>query len=308
MEKKIILSLDHSIYSSHSLAYVALLFADQPDVRFHLLTCIQSSSLLPESTDTKNSLFPESLSHLKKLGFSNRIFQKASRKLNDLGIQSDRITSSTISTGTNIGAAIQLEGEKLLADSIVVGRRGIGFVGEMLMGSVSATLFKRCHTVPLWIIDGEIESNRIFVPLDRTIPSLMAIDHLCHIFSNRDDINFYLFHCHRLFGSSKKTIPEKFSDQLDSDYFDRLLNEKDFVLKGPAELLEKAGIPEGNIKLLPEVTDIEESHSIIREASQNGCGTIVIGRRGAGMAKGLFGGVSDRTLYKTQNMALWIVG
>lgn len=308
MEKKIILSLDNSIYSSHSLAYVALLFANQLDVHFYLLTCVQSTSLLPESADTKNSLFPESLSHLKKLGLSNRTFQNATRKLNDLGIDSDRITSSTISTGTNIGAAIQHEGEKLLADSIVVGRRGIGFVGEMLMGSVSATLFKRCHTVPLWIIDGEIDSNRIFVPLDRTLPSLMAIDHLCHIFSNRNDITFYLFHCHRLFGSTKKPIPEKFSDQLDNDYFDRLQNEKDFVLGGPAKLLEKAGIPKDNIKLLPETKDIEESYSIIRKASRNKCGTIVIGRRGAGMAKGLFGGVSDRTLYKTQNMALWIVG
>ncbi len=308
MEKKIILSLDNSIYSSHSLDYVALLFANQPDVHFHLLTCVQSTTVIPESADTKNSLFPESLSHLKKLGSSKRIFQKASRKLNDLGIDSDRVTSSIINTGTNIGAAIQHEGEKLLADSIVIGRRGIGFVGEMFMGSVSATLFRRCHTVPLWIIDGEIESNRIFVPLDRTIPSLMAIDYLCHIFSNRDDITFYLFHCHRLFGSSKKPAPEKFSDQLDSGYFDRLQNEKDFVLKGPAQLLKKAGITEGNIKLLPETTDIEESHSIIREASHNGCGTIVIGRRGAGLAKGLLGGVSDRTLYKTQDMALWIVG
>ncbi len=308
MEKKILIAIDGSIYSTHSLEYISSLFAHQEEVSFHLLTCVQSASLIPEAADTKNSLLPENLSHQKKLGSTNLRFKKAIQKLNSFGISTDRISSSAISAGTNMGASIQHEAEKLLVDCIVVGRRGLGVVGEMLMGSVSSTLFKRCHSIPIWIIDGKISSKNILVPLDRSIHSLMAVDHLCHIFSGRDDIDFYLFHCRKLFGQSKTVIPEKFTDQLDSDYFQRLENEKEFVLKGPSGLLEKAGIHPNNIVLLPETTELEESHSIIRKASQANCGTIVIGRRGVGMAKGLFGGVSDRTLHKTQNMALWIVG
>jgi len=308
LEKKILIAIDGSIYSDQSLSYAASFFNNFEDVSFHLLTCIKSSSILLESADSKNTLFPESFNHQKKLGTAHLRLKKATQKLSDLGINNERVTSSSVSVGSNIAASIQHEAERLLVDAIVVGRRGIGFMGEMLMGSVSATLFKRCHSVPLWIIDGEVQSRKILVPLDRTVHSLMAVDHLAHIFANRDDITFYLFHCHKLFGKGKNHVPEKYYKKWDKQWDDNLKDKKDFVLRGPAQLLIDAGISKNNIEILPKATDLEESHSGIRKASQLQCGTICMGRRGVGMAKGLFGGVSDRTLSKTQNMALWVVG
>lgn len=308
MEKKILIAIDGSVYSDQSLSYAASFFKNQDNVSFHLLTCISSSSALPQSNDAKNTLLPESLAHQTKLGVANLRLKKATQKLSDHGINNERVTSSSVSIGANICMAIQHEARRLLVDAIVVGRRGLGRVGEMFMGSVSAALFKRCHSIPLWVIDGEVQSTKILVPLDCTIHSFMATDHLAHIFANRDDINFYLFHCQLLFGKKPIVIPEKFDKQWDKKWRGCLKDEKDFLLHGPAKLLIDAGIKKENIEILPETTDLEESHSIIRKASRLKCGTIVMGRRGVGMAKGLFGGVSDRTLNKTENMALWVVG
>jgi len=308
VEKKILIAIDGSIYSNHSLSYAAFIFNNREDVHFHLLTCVRSTTALPESTDSKNSLFPQSLSHQKLIGTARLRLNKATKKLSSLGINTNRITSSTVSFDSSIGAAIQHEAEKLLVDAIIVGRRGIGRVGEMLMGSTSAALFKRSHLVPLWIIDGEINSKKILVPIDRTFHSLMAIDHLAHIFAGRDDIYLYLFHCHKLFGQKKKDPSGKQYEKWADKWRESLEEGVDFLLHGPARILIDAGISEENIGILPKATDLEESHSIIRKASTLDCGTIVIGRRGVGMAKGLFGGVSERTLNKTENKALWIVG
>ena len=247
MEKKLLIAIDGSVYSDQSLLYTSLLFNDREDVTFHLVTCIRSSSALPEPTNTKNTLFPESLDHQKKLGDAQLRLKKATQKFLDLGIDSKRVTSSTINAGSNIGGAIQHEAERLLVDAIVVGRRGIGRVGEMFMGSISTTLFQKCHTVPLWIIDGEIQSSKILVPLDRTVYSLMAVDHLAHIFANRDDVSLYLFHCHKLFGKNKKHIPEKMYEEWNKRWFDRLKDEKDFLMHGSAQILIDAGISKKNI-------------------------------------------------------------
>ena len=45
MQKKILIAIDGSIYSSNSLNYLCHLFHDQKDVCFHLLGLISSASL-----------------------------------------------------------------------------------------------------------------------------------------------------------------------------------------------------------------------------------------------------------------------
>lgn len=308
LKKKILIAIDGSVYSDQSLSYTATLFSNQEDVRFHLITCLRSSSTQPEAIDSKNSLFPESLEQQRKIGAANIRIKKAIQKLTSHGVNHEHISSSVLTTSSDIGATIQYHAQKQLIDAIVVGRRGIGRVGEMFMGSVSTSLFQKCHSVPLWIVDGEIQSTEILVPLDRTVHSLLATDHLSHIFSDRKDINFHLFHCRKLFGNNKKNKDITDTKQLDPKWLDILQDEDNFLSKGPAQILVNSGIQKENIKILPEVIDLEESHSIIRQAAQLKCGTIVMGRRGADMAKGFLGGVSDRTFYRTQNMALWIVG
>jgi nucleotide-binding universal stress UspA family protein len=86
-----------------------------------------------------------------------------------------------------------------MVDSVLITRRGIGFVGEMLMGSVSADLFRKCHGIPLWIIDGEVTSKNILVAVDGSCHSLMAVDHLAHILSGIADVRIFLYHSLRLF-------------------------------------------------------------------------------------------------------------
>ena len=72
--------------------------------------------------------------------------------------------------------------------------------------------------------------------------------------------------------------------------------------------IRDAGIDKEMIHTLPEPPVIEESSSIISYARKHECGTIVMGRRKEGMAKGILGSVSSRTIMQTQDMALWIIG
>lgn len=309
MKKEILIAIDGSVYSNQALSYISTLFAAHTDIHFHLCTWTTAgASIMPSAADPKNSLIPSSGTQGKKEAAADRYLKKAVEKLIRAEIAPERIHTSVQVSGYNIAAAIQQTAKKNLMDSILIGRRGLTGISEMLMGSVSTALFRRCHDTPLWIIDGEVQSKSFLVPVDGSPNSLMAIDLLCHIFANRTDIRICLFHCTALFGKKLQCTPELFYEKWDKEWCNTHLSGTDCLFNGPRQLLLDAGIPEQQIQILPETTDLEEAHGIIREAKKQNCGTIVMGRRGAGMGKGLFGGVSDRAIKHVQDLALWIVG
>lgn len=308
MEKKVVVAVDGSMYSDHTLAYITKLFAKDEEFNVHLASWVSSSaSVMPSIADSKNSLIPTTTQN-KKETTANRYLHKAKEKLLKAGIKEERINTTVEASGYNIAAAIQHHVTKELPDALLIGRRGFKGITEMLMGSVSAELFQKCHSIPLWIIDGDITHKDFFVPLDGTVNALLAIDHLAHLFSGRTDIRICLFHCTALFGKKIVCEPEFFYKHWDKEWCDKHLSGTDCLFQGPRKILIEAGIPDTNILILPQKTEFEEAHGIIREAKRQNCGTIVMGRRSAGMAKGLFGGVSDRTVKRIENLALWVIG
>ncbi len=309
MQKEILVAIDGSVYSDQALSYLASLFTQQPDISFNLCNWVTANtSVVPSSADPKNSLLPGSPGLNKKCESAQYMLQKAREKLIRYGIADERIHTSVEASGYNIADTIQHKAKRDLSDAILIGRRGLNGISEMLMGSVSASLFQKCHSTPLWIINGEAESKNFLVPLDGSLYSLMAIDHLAHVLAGREDIQIFLFHCSALFGKKVLCQPEDFYHKWEKEWCDANLSGTDCLFNGPLLLLKEAGIPTSAIHILPEATDLEEAHGIIREAKRQKCDTIVMGRRGRGMAKGILGGVSDRTIKHAQNMALWIVG
>lgn len=308
MKKEIIVAVDGSSYSDHAIDYIIKLFAKQEHYHFHFCSWVtRASSVMPSLADSKNSLIPDSGQNKKEVT-ARRYLNTIQRQLTQAEFDPERFRTSIEISGYNIAGSIQHKAEKELADAIVVGRRGLHGMAEMLMGSVSGAMFKKCRNVPLWIIDGEIEHKDILVPVDGTPASLMAVDHLAHILEGRKNIRIYLFHCSSLFSKKVQCNPEDYYDRWDKEWCDTHLSGQDCLFLGPKELLLQAGIPDANITILAEKSGIEESHGIIKEAQVQKCGTVVIGRRGVGIAKGLFGGVSDRAIKQVQNLALWVVG
>ncbi len=309
MEKKILLAIDGSSCSTLAAEYIAMLFSGRPEVKIHILHCMQSSgSVLPEPEDPANSLMPNSHRFDKHQAAGLRFLKMSEERLIALGISADRLTSSTLSGGSNIANSLKSYAEKQIVDGLVVARRGLGVVAEMLMGSVSAELFKKCRTVPLWIIDGKVECKKFLIAVDGSIGSLMAVDHLAHIFAGREDVTFFFFHTKGLLAAKIQCTPENFFSRWGKEWCENNLQGRNCLFNGPIQLLVDAGIAKERIHTLPEPTVLEESMSIISHAKKHGCGTIVLGRRREGMAKGLLGSVSNRTILQTQNMALWLVG
>ena len=308
--KHLLIPIDSSPHSNLALGYVAMMFQKDDDITFHLIHCQKqiADSVIPQPLDSNKSLLPDAVLGTAHSSMAKRLVDKKIDFLQHKGIGSKRIEATIVNAGTNIALSLISEAEKILTDSVVIARRGVGFIGEMVMGSLSAALFRDLNTIPLWIIDGEINHRDILVAVDGSIHSLRAVEHLAFILRDRSDLTIYLYHCTAFLAPAVVCSLDSFYNEWDKEWCDKNLSGDGCLFNGPAQLLIEAGIPRDRVVVLPETTHIEESTSIISQATKHGCGTIVIGRKGPGSQKGFFGGVSNRTIRQTQNMAVWIVG
>ncbi len=310
MDKKILIAIDGSVYSSNSLDYLIRLFKNDESLSVHLLSIISSAAGDQSWMFDVDPLRQHSPATERRKRTAERYLKDARDRLVRNGFNENNITFQAKITSASIATAIHAEANRGTYDGLLIGRRGIGKVGEMFFGSVSAYLVEKCHNVPLWIIDGEITSAHFILAVHCNPQSLMAADHLGYIIKNAPGSRIHLYHSSVLFGNKTKMKVEDFYHQWGKDWCDRHIDlDADTCLyHAHTQILLDNGIEKERIFELPVRTDLEASRDLLRQARKHECGTIVIGRRARSAGKGIFGGVSDRALQQAENIALWLVG
>lgn len=310
MEKKILVAVDGSIYSSNTIQYLGSLFGQMPEVKFHLLSIISCSSL-PSSKEWMdelellNCLPPEAQ---KRLRSAKTYMKTALAKFAKLGVAEERITTDVRLGRQATSLDILSEARQGLYDSLVIGRRGITKLEELVMGSISEEILKKCHNVPIWIIDGQVDSHKFIVPIDGSFCSMMAVDHLSHILQDNKYCDITLFHSTAMLSTVRSLDPQELYDHWGREWCDEHLSRPDSLYHAPKQRLMDSGIPAENIHWLHTSKGIEAGRQILRQAMIDDFGTIVIGRRGGDIKKGMFRGVSDRVILMGDQVAIWIVG
>ncbi len=308
MKKKILVAVDGSVYSSNSLDYLIRLFRQTQDFSVDLLAAVSTGGGDQDWMAEVDPQRTESTAVQQRKARAGKYLKDARLRLVRNGFPEKNINSLVHASGEGTSNAIHHFAEKNLYDGFLIGRRGVGKVGEMLMGSVSAELIKKCHEVPIWIIDGNVTSNRFLLAVHNCTCSLMAADHLAFILQNTPQAKIYLYHSIAIFGSMPPSEKEDFYDRWGEKWCKKNLDMESCLYKAHTEVLMNSGIPEERIVKLPPHRDLHASHDLLRQAKTHQCGTIVIGRRGPKVDKGILGGVSDRTTQNAQNMAVWLVG
>lgn len=311
MLKKILIAVDGSSYSTNSLRYLGQLFQHLPDIHFHLLSIVPTSSAGSAARDwlTEAELLNTVSTATRNLLVSQKKYmQQATDTLKRLGIAEEQVQTSVRLSQRSVAQDIIHEARQGKYDALLIGRRGIGKLEEMIMGSVSATILEKCHDVPLWIIDGQVNSCKFLVPVDGTSHSLKAIDHLGFILAGNPCAEVTLFYSKALLGSHPTIEPKDFYEVWGEKWCEEHLRREDSLFHAPKQLLIDSGFPEARILWLETFMGIDPSRQILRQALIDDFGTIVMGRRGETANKGIFRGVSDRVLLMAEGVAVWIIG
>ncbi len=308
MEKKILVAVDGSVYSSNSLDYLIRLFKNDANLKIELLSIVSAGSSDQNWMLDVDPLRAESPVVELRKAKAHRYLKDARARLLRNAFTEEQVNFQVDSSSASFATSIHHIANEGIYDGLLIGRRGVGKVGELFMGSVSAELISKCHEVPLWIIDGEVTSTRFLLAAHCTPQSLRAADHLAFIMQNNPETMVYIYHSSAVFGTTQAAAPEDFYDQWGEQWCSEHLDLENHLYQAHTRILVDNGIPAEKIATVPPHMDLDASHDLLKQAKKHGCGTVVIGRRGREVDKGLMGGVSDRTTQNAQNMAVWLVG
>lgn len=308
MNKKVLVAIDGSVYSLNSIDYLIRLFRQNKTFSLHLFAVVSESGSGQNwmyEVDPHREHTP--LTEKRRIT-AEKYLRDAKNRLLRNGFSEDRVTFEAHVTSLQAAKAIHHEATKGKYDGLVIGRRGMGKVGELFFGSVSAFLIDQCHEIPIWLIDGEINSDRFLLAVHRKPESLMAADHLGFLVKDNPDSEILLYHSNVLFGKDRFADPEAFRKIWGKEWCDKYLDPENYLFYAHAQVLKEHGVNSKRISQLPMGRNLYVSRDLIKQAKKYKCGTIVMGRRPKAEERGLFGGVSDQTLQQAENIALWLVG
>lgn len=177
-------------------------------------------------------------------------------------------------------------------DAVAVGRKGVGQLREMVLGSVSMRLMERLHSIPLMLIGKDAEAGKVLIGFDGS-ENAMRVVHFAGQAVKGSDHPVALLHIVR-------------SDE------DELARDVEADMVGPFDSAKEAlaGYDVSSDRITTQILYGEESRAgaIVREARSGGYGTIALGRRGLSRIEEFFmGRVTNKVAHMAKGLALWIV-
>ncbi|MGE0083665.1 MAG: universal stress protein [Desulfococcaceae bacterium] len=307
MEKKILVAVDDSRNAKQAITYAANLSSLVKNLSCTLFNVQPAISQF--LTDEAKSDF-RAQSALEKLKKKNAqaslsMLERCKTMMCETGTDEKCIDLKSVPRKMGLAKDIIDYAQEKKYDAIVTGRRGMGLVQEVFMGSTTKKLVDHSKVTPLWIVDGKVASDRILIAIDGSESALRAVDHLSFIMEGSTGVNITLFHVIPMF---RDYCPIDF-DETDSDmqYIislgDKKCVEKFFV--HAFRKFAKAGIAREQIRI-KEVSQRNVGKAIIEEMQQEKYGTAVIGRRGQSRAF-FMGSVSTYVLDRAADCAVWLV-
>ena len=191
-------------------------------------------------------------------------------------------------------------------DAVVVGRRGLSKLEDLFLGSVSHKIVERIADTPVWVIGGNIRSNKMLLAVDASENSRKAVDYV-GTFASGTEVELTLYYVVRSFGLG---FLEDFSMREEDieDFVEEAESNVQCMFRSYRKRLEKAGVEPARISTKHTLQSHSRADDIVRQAKKGGYGTIVLGRRGLSKVREfLMGRVTNKVLDRAEGFALWIV-
>lgn len=180
-------------------------------------------------------------------------------------------------------------------DLVVVGRRGLGAVRGLVLGSVTNKLIGRLTNLPMWVVGKNARSGGVLVALDGSDNSWRAVEHLAadHVSRDQDIL---------LYSVGRRDIPEEL--EADTSASQRI---EDVLDRASGRLVE-AGFNAKRIRTRLVTGVSSRAVSIVDQARKEECDTIVMGRWGVSHpAMFPLGRVTGKVLQLSRGLAVWVI-
>jgi len=192
-------------------------------------------------------------------------------------------------------------------DAVVVGRRGLGKMEGLLLGSVSNKIIQRVNTTAVWVIGGDVRSRKILLAVDGSDEAFRAVQYAAG-FAAGSRAEVALCHVVRQMGLEVFASPPPTDQELEKQFRQKAMVHIQAMFNKCRDCLVKAGMAADHIDCMCRFGSMSRSADILMEARKGGYGTIVLGRRGISKVREfLMGRVTNKVLNGAEGLAVWVV-
>jgi len=312
MKKKLLLAIGNTWLDKVTINYLVSLFRNKNDIAFHLFSVVplsgitESQQLLSDLETVANS----NPAALQKRAKARTYHQSLKKQLQTAGFSNDQISCEVCFSWSQVSEVIIKKGQAGRYDAVVLGKRDLSMLHQIITGSISYELLTKKHSIPLWIINGTPTTRNFLVPVDCSPHTVNALDHLGFIMQDDQEVEITLFHSSSLLADEHITPQEEIQEKWGKEWCDQHLKadtDGHYHFCAAEQILKEYNIPTAHIHYKYSKSGIEPAQMIVREVKKHTYSTIVMGRRLA-KDKNIFKGVSDRVLANVHDVALWILG
>jgi nucleotide-binding universal stress UspA family protein len=304
MKKNIIIGTDNSLHCKASVRY-AVDLAKRLDHLAVMLVHVEPmvSDYLVEAKNINAMRVLQKKNRAKAL----ELLEAYKKEMLRRGMPENRIQLKTLSRKKGIAEDLLTFAQEGQFDAILTGRRGVSYLKNLMMGSVTANLLNHSQVVPIWVVDGEISSHHFLVAVDGSENALRTVDHLSFVLNGISDAKIVFFHVQP---KLRDYCEINFDDQPVSDIEKIFLDTQqkcidEFYGKAIA-LLDNAGFKKDQIQFKAVSNNLRVGKAILEEVQNGDYGTIIIGKHGTG--KTVFSGsVSRYVVSKATDCAIWVI-
>ena len=196
VEKKVLVAVDDSTHSRRMLGYAARLRGLVPGLGFTLFHSQPAVSqfLLDEARLNGPARAELARVTARNVEAARALLDRCRELLVRAGVPEPAVECVTEPRKQGLAKDIIDQAQHGLYDAVLVGRRGLGSVQQMVMGSVSAHVTEHSHLIPVWLVDGEVPSLRVMAAVDGSAGALRAVDHLAFMLSGNAEALVRFFH------------------------------------------------------------------------------------------------------------------
>ncbi|MBU2548316.1 MAG: universal stress protein [Proteobacteria bacterium] len=193
-------------------------------------------------------------------------------------------------------------------DAVMIGRRGTSRIRGLLMGGVASKLMSKMTNLPLGLVVGKVKNRGALIAFDGSAGSDRAVDFYARLMRGADQELTLLHVVRGVDMPNLQQFPDgTLSEPADVWIQDHLRSVKP-RLEQARDRLIASGFDPGKIGIHTITGVRSRAETIVEQAQQGDCGTIVVGRRGISeVFEHAMGRVSDKVVHLTRKQNVWVV-
>jgi nucleotide-binding universal stress UspA family protein len=315
--KKILLSVDGSEHALHAVRYAAATVpADGVEVvLFHIRTRIPESFWdLQKEPAYHYRLLDIREWEKQQENLIQEFMSRACDLLRAVNIPRESVTVKIQDRKVGIAQDIIAE-SRLGYDTVVVGRRGISELKDLVLGSIANKLVEKLAQIPVWVIGAGQQRGKFLVSLDASEGAMLAVDYVASMIGCCPAFEVTLFHVMRgldIFqqapGKSVVRVPDSVWQEKLAEELEQAGTGIEAVFTEATRRLVDAGVDAARVsrKVVKGVSS--RAGAIVDEVEKAGFDTVVVGRRGLSKVQEFFmGRVSNKVIHLAKDRTVWVV-